>query len=403
MANRRDDPHQEGFSRRRSGPEGFCGRSLSRRTFIQSGACALALLALPAPSRAASLEARQGFLRPHPAEFYRTLPGGQVECQLCPRNCEVLDGDRGDCGVRENRKGKYVTLAYANPCAVHVDPVEKKPLFHVLPGTGSFSIATAGCNLHCKFCQNWEISQARPEKTYNFDLPPEQVVALARQTDCASIAHTYVEPIIFYEYMTAVGKLAKKAGILNVCHSAGYVNQKPLEALCDVLDAACVDLKAFEAKFYRELVGAELEPVLNALKIMRRRGVHLELVNLVIPQMNDQADSLTRMCAWIRDELGPLTPLHFSRFYPLYKMLNHSPTPVSTLEKAREIAHKAGLKYVYSGNLPGHQAESTFCHHCGKLVIARQGYRVGEVNMKDGKCGHCGGKIPGIWEQPKAA
>jgi pyruvate formate lyase activating enzyme len=391
------------FSRIGAELQGLCGWQCSRRRFIQAGASALALLTVPLPARAASVEARLGFIRPHPAQFHRPLEGGLVQCQLCPRACEVLDGDRGECGVRENRQGKYFSLVYGNPCAVHVDPVEKKPLFHVLPGSGSFSIATAGCNLHCKFCQNWEISQARPEKTYNFDLPPEKVVDLARQTNCASIAYTYVEPMIFYEYMTDVSRLAKKAGIINVCHSAGYIQEKPLEALCGFLDAACVDLKFFEPDFYRELVGAELEPVLNTLKTLKRRGVHLELVNLVIPEKNDQPESLTRMCAWIRDELGPLTPLHFSRFYPLYKMLQHFPTPVSTLEKARDLALKAGLKYVYIGNVPGNPAESTNCHGCGKLIIPRKGYMVGEVKMKDGKCGHCGTKIPGIWEKPKVA
>ena len=311
----------------------------------------------------------------------------------------VLPGDRGECGVRENREGKYYSLVYGNPCAVHLDPIEKKPLFHILPGSQSFSIATAGCNLHCKFCQNWEISQTRPEKTYNFDLPPEKVVAAARDNRCPSIAYTYVEPIIFFEYMRDVGRLAKSAGILNVCHSAGYVNAPPMEELAGLLDAACIDLKAFDGKFYRDLSDAELEPVLNTLKTLRRRKVHVEIVNLVIPQLNDAPDQLTRMCAWIKDELGPLTPLHFSRFYPLYKMLNHYPTPVSTLERARDIARKAGLQYVYIGNLPGHEAENTYCHHCHKLIIARQGYKIGEIHLKGGNCAYCGGAIPGIWDK----
>lgn len=381
--------------------QSLCGWQCRRRTFIQTGAAALALLSLPVSARAAAV-ARHGFIRTHPAAFYRQLEGGLVECQLCPRTCEVLDGDRGECGVRENRQGNYVSLVYGNPCAVHVDPVEKKPLFHVLPGSGSFSIATAGCNLHCKFCQNWEISQTRPDKTYNYDLPPDQVVNLARQTGSASIAHTYVEPIIFYEYMVDVGRLAQKAGIVNVCHSAGYINPKPLEELTGLLDAACIDLKSFEAGFYRELVGAELDPVLQTLKTLRRRGVHVEIVNLVIPQMNDRPEVITRMCAWIKEELGPLTPLHFSRFYPLYKMLHHYPTPVSTLEKARDLALKAGLKYVYIGNVPGNPAESTYCHACGKLIIGRKGYMVGDVKLKDGKCAHCGAAIPGIWKKPQA-
>ena len=374
---------------------------LSRRAFVQGSLGALALLSLPSPTRAMVTPGlKQGYISPQPALFYKVLPNNQIKCLLCPRGCEVFDGDRGDCGVRENRGGNYYTLVYGNPCAVHVDPVEKKPFFHVLPGSFSYSIATAGCNLHCKFCQNWEISQALPEETYNIDLPPEQVVAQAQKIRAASIAHTYVEPVIFYEYMLAVGQLAKKAGVLNVCHSNGYINNEPLEKLADVLDAACVDLKAFNNKFYQELVDGELEPVLKTLQGLHRRGVHLEIVNLIIPQQNDRPEEITAMCRWIKENLGPLTPLHFSRFYPMHKMLNLHPTPVSTLEKARELAQKAGLKYIYIGNLPGHEAESTYCHSCGKMVISRRGYLIGEVTMQNGHCGHCGTKIPGIWKRP---
>jgi len=383
-------------------PAPWDGWQCSRRFFIQSSAATLALLTLPC-HLAFAQDIRYGFIRAQPAQYFQTLPGGQVQCQLCPRGCETMDGERGECGVRENRQGKYYTLAWGNPCAVHVDPIEKKPFFHVLPGSGSYSIATAGCNLHCKFCQNWEISQTRPEKTYNYDLPPEKVVAAAKEMGCSSIAHTYVEPLIFYEYMRDVGRLAKAAGILNVCHSAGYVNSGPLEVLTEVLDAAVIDLKSFDPKFYQDLVGGELKPILNTLKTLRRRQVFVEIVNLVIPQFNDSPDLITRMCAWIKEELGELTPLHFSRFYPLYKMQNHYPTPASTLERCRDLALKAGLKYVYIGNLPGHQAENTFCHGCGKLIIARTGYRLGEVKLKDGACGHCGMKIPGIWKKPQAA
>lgn len=388
----------------KTGFQNLCGFRCSRRTFIKGSAGTLALLSLPAwpaAGRAQLMEA--GFLNPHPAQFWRPLPDKMVQCQLCPRNCEVMEGDRGECGVRENRQGKYYSLVYGNPCAVHLDPVEKKPFFHILPGSLSYSIATAGCNLHCKFCQNWEISQARPEKTYNYDLPPEKVVAAARENGCPSIAYTYVEPIIFYEYMTEVARLAKKAGILNVCHSAGYVNLEPLKQLVQVLDAACIDLKAFDSRFYQDLVGAQLGPVLETLKNLSRQRVHLEIVNLVIPQFNDKPETITKMCAWIAAELGPLTPLHFSRFYPLYKMLNHYPTPASTLEKARDLALEAGLKYVYIGNLPGNPAESTFCHNCGKRLIERTGYQIGEVKMKDGACAHCSTKIPGIWRKPQAA
>ncbi len=371
---------------------------LDRRSFVRNSTCTLALLSLPTPLFPFfPQEIRQGFVQPHPALFYQVRANQKVKCQLCPRGCEVKPGERGDCGVRENRKGSYYSLVYGNPCAVHVDPVEKKPFFHVLPGTATYSIATAGCNLHCIFCQNWEISQAKPEATYNYDLPPEKVVAAAQKGRCPSIAYTYVEPIIFYEYMLDTASLAKKAGILNICHSAGYISPEPLAKLAEVLDAACIDLKAFDNRFYQELVDGELEPVLNALKTLHRHGVHVEIVNLVIPRKNDRPETIEAMCRWIRDELGPLTPLHFSRFFPLHKMKNHYPTPVSTLEEARQIALKVGLKYVYLGNLPGNPAENTYCHHCGKLAVARRGYAVGEMNLKDGKCRFCGTRIPGIW------
>jgi pyruvate formate lyase activating enzyme len=380
------------------------GLPLTRRQFLKVGAAGLGILAcqgLPLPAFAQDV--RLGYIKPHPAAYFTILPNGNIRCDLCPRQCEVMDGDRGECGIRENRGGKYVTLAYGNPTSVHIDPIEKKPLFHVLPGTGSYSIATAGCNLHCKFCQNWEISQARPEETYNFDLAPAAIVQAAQEASCPSIAHTYVEPMVFYEYMLEIARLSKAPGLINVCHSAGYINPKPLEELCPHIQAACVDLKGFTDKFYQELVGATLAPVLETLKIFRKQGVHLEVVNLVIPQFNDNPKDLEKMCAWIHDNLGPLTPLHFSRFYPLYKMKQHYPTPVSTLEKAREIALKKGLKYVYLGNIPQHTAENTYCHSCSQLIIPRRGYMVGDLKLKSGKCAFCGTAIPGIWSQPKTA
>jgi pyruvate formate lyase activating enzyme len=376
----------------------------SRRQFIQGGMASLAALSVPSfPGRANCQEVRFGWINPKPAAYYTALPGAMVRCDLCPRQCEVMDGERGECGVRENRGGKYYSLVYGNPCAVHIDPIEKKPLYHVLPGSGSYSLATAGCNFHCKFCQNWEISQARPEQTYNFDLPAAAIVESARQTNCPTIAYTYVEPMIFYEYMTDISRLAQQAGIINVCHSAGYINPRPLEVLCELVQAACVDLKGFTEDFYRDLVGGSLAPVLTALKVFRKKNVHLEIVNLVIPQYNDDPKTLEKMCRWIKDELGPLTPVHFSRFYPLYKMRNHIPTPVSTLEQAREIALQAGLKYIYIGNVRENPAENTHCHNCGQLIIPRQGYKIGEVKMKGNACAFCGAKIPGIWERPPRA
>jgi pyruvate formate lyase activating enzyme len=341
---------------------------------------------------------RKGFIRARPSPYYISLGQGRVQCSLCPRQCEVAPGGRGDCQVRENRQGVYHTLVYGNPCAVHVDPVEKKPFFHLLPASRSFSIATAGCNLHCKFCQNWEISQSAPEETFNFDLPPERVAALAKENNCATIASTYVEPTIFIEYMIEVGKAGRARGILNTCHSNGYLNPKPLADLIPQLDAACIDLKGFRDGFYQEMADGQLDPVLMTLKTLVRKKVHLEIVNLVIPTKNDQPQMIEEMSRWIVRELGPHIPLHFSRFYPLYRLKNLPPTSVATLEMARSTARKCGLDYVYIGNIPGHEGENTYCSHCQKLLIRRQGYQILENNLKKAKCPKCGKKIAGIWE-----
>jgi pyruvate formate lyase activating enzyme len=309
----------------------------------------------------------------------------------------VAPGQRGYCQVRENRDGKYYSLVYGNPCAVHVDPIEKKPFFHVLPRSRSLSLATVGCNFDCKFCQNWEISQALPEETVNFDLPPETVVGLAIRYRCRSVASTYVEPTIFYEYMMDIGIEARKRGILNVCHSNGYINPEPLERLTQFLDAACIDLKGFSEGYYDAMTEGTLAPVLETLQILRQKGTHLEIVNLMIPTKNDDMEEVRQMAKWIKEKLGPDVPLHFSKFYPMYKLRNLPPTPVRTLEQARAIALSAGLEYVYIGNVPGHEGENTYCPHCKKLLVQRTGYIVGAFHVKDGKCGYCGKPIPGIW------
>ena len=335
---------------------------------------------------------RQSFL-----PILLSLEGGEIQCELCPRRCRVSKGKRGFCRVRENRDGKYYSLVYGNPCAVHLDPIEKKPFFHLLPGTTSFSLATAGCNFQCKFCQNWEISQASPEDVYSYEMSPEVVVEKAKETGARSIAYTYVEPTIFFEYMVDTSLVAKKAGLLNVYHSNGFINPSPLRNLCKVLDAANIDLKGFTETFYRELCDGELSPVLETLKTLRKEKVHLEITNLVIPTKNDDLSVLKEMCLWVKKELGADTPIHFSRFYPLYKLKSLPPTPVSTLEKAREVALSTGLEYVYIGNIPGHEAENTFCPKCKKMIIQRTGYMIGEIHLKGGKCGYCGKPIPGIW------
>jgi len=341
--------------------------------------------------------ARKGLIKTKVSPYFTPLSGGEIQCDLCPNRCRVSKGKRGACRVRENQDGKYYSLVYGNPCAVHLDPIEKKPFFHVLPSTTSFSLATVGCNFQCKFCQNWEISQASPEDVYSYDVPPEMIIKNAKDVGAHSVAYTYVEPTIFYEYMVDICQLAKKAGLLNVCHSNGFINPDPLKNLCKVMDAANIDLKGFTETFYRDVCSGELAPVLETLKILKKEKVHLEITNLVVPTQNDDLSRLNEMCLWIKRELGGDTPIHFSRFYPLYKLRSLPPTPVSTLEKTRNIALSCGLEYVYIGNIPGHEGEHTFCPKCKKLLIKRVGYMVGENHLKGGKCQHCGKPIPGIW------
>ena len=381
---------------------------LSRREFVTAcgkGLGALALAASPValtkeakPAENSSLEGQWGLVEARPSPYFKALSGKEVQCLLCPRGCAVSPGGRGYCEVRENRGGKLYTLVYGNPCAVHRDPIEKKPFFHVLPGTRSFSIATTGCNFDCKFCQNWEISQEVPEKTYNFRLPPAMVVRLAREHQCASVASTYVEPTIFFEYMYDTAVLAKKHGVLSVYHSNGYINPGPLTNLCGYLAAACIDLKGFTDDFYQGMTEGTLQPVLSTIKTLRSRKVHVELVNLMIPTKNDDMAVVRRMCLWIKNELGPDVPLHFSRFVPQYKLRNLPPTPIETLEQARGVALSVGLAYVYIGNVPGHAGENTLCPNCKKILIARRGYSILANHVVKGKCTYCGKRIPGIWE-----
>ncbi len=378
-----------------SGP-GLTKRELLK--FFGTSFCVLSsayLIGYPETSHAQA--AKKGLIKTKLSPYFTPLEGGEIRCELCPHRCRVAKGKRGICRVRENQDGKYYSLVYGNPCAVHPDPIEKKPFFHVLPGTISYSLATVGCNFQCKFCQNWEISQASPEDVYSKEFSPEIVVREAKAIRAHSVAYTYVEPTIFYEYMLDISTLVKKSGLLNVYHSNGFINPDPLKNLCKVLDAANVDLKGFTENFYRELCAGEFNPVLETLKTLKKEKVHLEITNLIIPTKNDDPSVLREMCLWIKKELGADTPIHFSRFYPLYKLKGLPPTPVSTLEKAREAALSAGLEYVYIGNIPGHPSENTFCPKCKKRIIQRTGYMVGEINMKDGKCRYCGKPIPGIW------
>jgi pyruvate formate lyase activating enzyme len=331
------------------------------------------------------------------ALYYEQADDKKVACVLCPRRCIIPENSRGFCRVRENRDGVLYSLVYARPCAVHIDPVEKKPLFHVLPGTRSFSVATVGCNLSCKFCQNWQISQARPEDIDSRYMPPEDIVEQAIASGCSNIAYTYTEPTVFYEYMLDTAKLARKKGILNIMHSAGFINEEPLRELSRYLDAANIDLKGSD-RFYRDLCAGTRADVLRSLKILKQEGVWVEITYLLVPTLNDQNEYIRETAEWIKNNLGADTPLHISRFWPVYKLKDLSPTPVATLQKAYDIATEAGLLYVYIGNVPGAKEESTYCPDCKGLLIRRIGYNVSEYNIKDGCCNYCGRPIEGIWQ-----
>ena len=329
------------------------------------------------------------------AMYWKPLGGGMVQCLLCPRKCILRPGQRGVCRVRQNIAGKLYSLSYGHPVAIHLDPIEKKPLFHFLPGTKAFSLATVGCNLRCLYCQNWEISQASPEKFEIGYHSPEEIVQMALNSGAKSIAYTYTEPTVFYEYMIDIARLARKAGLKNVVISAGYINPEPLKELCQYVDAIKIDLKAFNNDFYRQFVGGELQPALETLKTIKKQGVWLEIVYLVIPGENDSPTEIRQMCQWILKNLGPDTPLHFLRYFPAFK-LNLPPTPPETVKRLRQIAIEQGLNYVYTGNLGDETTESTYCPN-GKVAIKRKGYFIEEINLKNGRCPE-GQLLPGVWE-----
>ena len=341
--------------------------------------------------------AQKGRIFPQEAMYYRKLNNKLVQCLLCPRQCELSPGQTGFCRTRENREGRLYTNAFSNPCAVFPQPCEKEPLYHFLPGTMSLSIATAGCNFRCLFCWNWLISQFSPKQTTNYLRSPQDIIELAIMQGCASVHYTYAEPVSFYEYMLEISKLAKQTGIKNVYHSNGYINEGPLRQLCKYLDAVCIDLKGFSEEYYQETCNGTLEPVLKSLKIIREERPHLEIVNLIVPHKNDNPETIKKMCQWIVENLGPNIPVHFSRFYPRYRLKNLEPTPITTLEKAREIALSCGINYSFINNMPDHPGEDTYCPKCKKKIIDRQGYYVLENNLISGKCKYCGLDIAGVF------
>jgi pyruvate formate lyase activating enzyme len=309
----------------------------------------------------------------------------------------IKEGELSKCNNRKVHKSVLYTLAYGNPCTVNVDPVEKKPLYHFLPGSRAYSIATAGCNLVCLNCQNWTISQTSPDKTRNITLMPEQVVEECIKSNCSSIAYTYSEPVTFYEYAYETAILARKAGIKNIIKSNGYINPEPLKKLCSVMDAANIDLKAFDESTYLKLSGGKLQPVLDSLKIYHDMGVWLEITNLVIPTWTDNPDEIRKMCKWLHDNGFKNTPLHFSRFFPLHKLEQLPPTSVEIVNNAAKIAADEGLIYVYTGNMPGNEISDTKCPGCNTKLVVREGYRIASNLVTDGKCNKCGHKIDGVW------
>lgn len=320
-----------------------------------------------------------------------------VKCELCAQECVITEGERGKCRARINVDGKLRTLVYGHPISVHVDPIEKKPFYHFLPGASAFSLATAGCPLTCKFCQNWEISQARPEDFRTQFVSPEAIVRATAKRSASVIAFTYNEPTVFTEYLTDIARIARKQDFRNVLISCGFMTQAPLEEMCQVLDAIKIDLKGFSKDFYRSVCGAELSPVLRSIRQVARSKTHLEIVNLVVPTLNDSKAMLTELSKWVVGELGPDVPVHFTRFHPDYQMLNLPPTPVETLEQAYEIAKAEGIRYAFVGNVPGHPGNHTYCPACGKAVILRTGFFVTEQHLEDGCCEYCNARIAGVW------
>ena len=313
-----------------------------------------------------------------------------IMCRICPNECVLKEGELSKCNNRKVQNSKLYTLAFGNPCSVNVDPVEKKPLYHFLPGSRAFSIATAGCNLVCLNCQNWTISQTSPDKTRNYDLMPERVVEECQNNRCRSIAYTYSEPTTFYEYVFETATLARKAGIKNIYKSNGYINPEPLKKLCSVLDAANIDLKAFNESTYLKLTGGKLQPVLDSLKVFRDMGIWLEITKLIVPAWTDNEDEIRNMCRWLADNGFRKTPLHFSRFYPIHKLEQLPPTPVEILKNAYRIATEEGLKYVYTGNVPGNEISDTRCPSCNAIIVGRKGYRITTNTITKGKCNKCG-------------
>ncbi len=373
--------------------QAFHERPLTRRHFLTGCALAAAGCTLGRADPAAAPAATPL----HEALFYEKTGGLGVRCGLCPRGCVIPPGRHGFCRARENRGGTLYTLVYGRPIALNVDPIEKKPFFHVHPGARAFSLATVGCNFICAFCQNYDISQAAPGDVAAPLRTPAEIAQSARESGCGLLAFTYTEPTVYYEYMADCARAARDLGLGSVMVSNGFISAPALAALAPLLTAVKIDLKSFSDSFYRETCGGRLQPVLDTLKRLTAGGTWTEVVTLLIPTLNDNDDEIKRLAAWMARELGPQVPLHFSRFSPLYRLRNLPPTPYATLQKARALAMKEGCQFVYIGNAPGLGGEATACPACGKVVIERLGNRVEANRLKEGHCPDCGKKVPGLW------
>lgn len=334
----------------------------------------------------------------HEAMLYDKLDDHQVHCRLCRHYCKIADGQRGICRVRENRGGTLYSLVYGRSVAASVDPIEKKPLFHLQPGSTSFSIATVGCNFCCKHCQNWQIAQY--PRTHEGELPgdalaPETIVAEARAAGCSSIAYTYTEPTIFFEYAYDTAVLARQAGLKNVFVTNGYSSPEALRQIAPYLDAANVDLKAFNDDFYRTVCGAKLQPVLDTIRLYRELGIWVEVTTLIIPGYNDAIEELQQLAAFIAG-VGKEIPWHVTAFYPTHELRDAPRTPAKTLRQARQIGLDSGLRYVYEGNIPGEGGENTYCYDCGALLIERHGFAIRRNHLQAGRCRTCQAEIDGV-------
>lgn len=334
------------------------------------------------------------------ALLYEKLKDKKVRCNLCNHRCLISPDKTGICGVRLNKEGTLYTLVYGKIIAENIDPIEKKPLYHFLPGSYSYSIATVGCNFQCSFCQNFEISQyprLYAGRIPGEDLSSEEVVERALATNSKSISYTYTEPTIYFEFAFDCAKIASSKGLKNVFVSNGYMTKEAIDVIKPYLHGINVDLKAFKEDFYLKICQAKLKPVLENLKYLKNSGIWVEITTLVIPELNDSEDELRDIAKFIRDELGPETPWHISRFYPQFRMLDRPRTPVKTLERAYEIGKEEGLFFIYIGNVLGHDKENTYCPKCGVLLIQRYGFSVLQNRLMDGTCPDCGFKIAGVW------